>query len=91
MLIGGYSQGAQVVHRAGDLIPVAQRANVGAIVLFGDPRNGDAFPGTLNNNVKTFCNDGDLICDGLPIVLPPHSTYELNAGEAAAFVVSRIP
>lgn len=91
IVLSGFSQGAQVVHRAAALIPVAQRANVGAIVLFGDPNDGDAFPGTLNNNVKTFCNDGDLICDGLPIPTEEHGLYELDAEEAAAFVISRIP
>lgn len=51
---------------------------------------GDAFPGTLNNNVKTFCNEGDLICDGLPIPLGPHGSYELNADDAAKYVADRL-
>ncbi|KAI5805042.1 cutinase-domain-containing protein [Geopyxis carbonaria] len=83
-----YSQGAQVTHKAAKLIPTNLYGLVGAIVLFGDPNNGDAFPGTLNKNVKTFCHDGDLICDGWPIPTDAHSTYENDAPAAAAYVAA---
>jgi cutinase len=56
----------------------------------GDPNNGEAFPGTLNNNVKTFCHDGDLICEGLPFPGDAHSTYENDAPEAAKYVADRL-
>ncbi|KAH8155087.1 uncharacterized protein LAJ45_00096 [Morchella importuna] len=90
IVLSGFSQGAQVVHKAAKRIPSALYANVGAIVLFGDPNNGDSFPGSLNANVKTFCHFGDLICLGWPVPLPPHLNYEDDAGAAAQFVVGRI-
>ena len=46
-----------------------------AVVTFGDPFRDRALPGVLQSRRKTFCNDGDLICDGLPVVLDPHGTY----------------
>lgn len=64
---------------------------IGAIVIFGDPNLGDRFPGSLNANLKSFCHDGDLICEaGLPIPLPAHTTYETDAPEAAAYVAARL-
>lgn len=59
-------------------------------MLFGDPNNGDPFPGSLNSNVKTFCHDGDLICDGWPIPMPAHATYEYDAPAAAEYVAARL-
>lgn len=60
-------------------------------MLFGDPNNGDRFPGSLNNNVKTFCHVGDLICLGWPIPLPAHANYEDDAPAAAEYVLKKIP
>jgi hypothetical protein len=85
-----YSEGAQVTHLAAGYIPEDLYSNVSAIVLFGDPDNGDAFPGSLNDNVKAFCNDGDLICHGLPIVLEAHLHYDHDVGKAAAFIAARV-
>ncbi|KAH0612086.1 uncharacterized protein H6S33_010138 [Morchella sextelata] len=90
VVLSGFSQGAQVTHKAGKLIPANLYSTVAAIVLFGDPDNGDAFPGTLNNNVKTFCHDGDYICDGLPIITDQHGNYANDAPAAAAYVAARV-
>ncbi|KAI5787546.1 cutinase [Pyronema domesticum] len=90
IVMSGFSQGAQVTHKAAYKLKPDLHKFVGAIVLFGDPFKGDAFPGTLNNNVKTFCHDGDLICIGLPIPTPAHSNYEDDAPEAAAYVAARM-
>ncbi|KAI5820869.1 cutinase [Pyronema omphalodes] len=90
IVLSGFSQGAQVTHKAASKIDPKLYKFIGAIVLFGDPFNGDDFPGTLNNNVKTFCHEGDLICDGLPIPTPEHSTYENDGPAAAAYVAARM-
>ncbi|RPB06008.1 cutinase-domain-containing protein [Choiromyces venosus 120613-1] len=90
IVLSGFSQGAQVTHKAAKLISTALYPKVAAIVLFGDPKNGDAFPGSLNANVKTFCRHGDLICDGLPIPTDAHSHYEDDGPEAAAYVAARV-
>lgn len=93
IVLSGYSQGAQVAHKAAQQIPTELYHFVGAIVLFGDPKNGlpsppssgssndtdgcgvgkgDPFPGSLNDNVKTFCEPDDLICQGRPIPTDAH-------------------
>ncbi|RPB01737.1 cutinase [Choiromyces venosus 120613-1] len=90
IVLSGYSQGAQVTHLPADLIPTNLYARVAAIILFEDPYNGGSFPGSLNNNVRTFRAFGDLICEGLPIVLPAHSEYVVKVSEAAAYVSPRI-
>lgn len=60
------------------------------MVLFGDPDDGDAFPNIAPSDVKTYCFETDLICDGLPIVLPTHLAYAVNAPDAARFVQSNV-
>lgn len=89
MFLSGYSQGAQVTHKAAALIPVSQRRIVAGIVVFGDPMEGEDFPGTLNNNVLTICNPGDLICLGLPFPIGPHLEYEKTTPQAAAYIKAR--
>ncbi|KAL7272338.1 hypothetical protein RUND412_004858 [Rhizina undulata] len=88
IILSGYSQGAQVTHLAADQISTSLYSLIKGIVLFGDPDDGKAFPGTLNDTVKTFCHEGDLICDGLPIVLVQHTTYGEDAAAAATWVES---
>jgi hypothetical protein len=44
-------------------------------VVFGDPDDGDGFPGVLNDRSITFCAFGDDICAGGILVLPPHLSY----------------
>jgi len=89
IVISGYSQGAQVTHLAAGRMTSAARARVSAVVVFGDPDNGQAFPSPISH-VKTFCAAGDNICQGGVIVLPPHLSYGANAGAAASFVVASI-
>ncbi|KAI5851614.1 cutinase-domain-containing protein [Morchella snyderi] len=90
VVLGGYSQGAQVTHLAANHIPEDLYSMIAAIVLFGDPYDGDAFPGSLNDNVATFCNEGDLICDGIPIILPVHLSYDHDVCEAADYIAARV-
>jgi len=59
-------------------------------VLFGNPNNGLPVPNINNANVKTFCNAGDLICEGQPVVLAPHLIYGTDTPAAAAFIASRV-
>ncbi|KAG6907189.1 hypothetical protein DXG01_010032 [Tephrocybe rancida] len=90
IVISGYSQGAQVTHLAAGKLSSSVQSRVNAAVVFGDPDNGQAFPGPINGHVKTFCALGDLICLGQPIVLAPHLSYGANAAAAARFVASQI-
>jgi len=73
IVLSGFSQGAQVTHKAAKLLSPSLHSRIGAIVLFGDPNKGKLFPDLLNRNVKTFCHEGDLICSGIPIPLDQHS------------------
>ena len=89
VFLSGYSQGAQVTHKAAALIPVSQHKIVAGIVVFGDPEKGDGFPGTLNDNALTICNRGDLICLGLPFPYGSHLEYEKTTPRAAAYIKDR--
>ena len=83
------SQGAQVARKATSLIPTAQRRMVGGIVLFGDPNKNHPFPGALNDITLTICNEGDLICDGLPLPFGPHLEYAITTPNAAQWIRGR--
>lgn len=86
-----HSQGAQVVHKAARLISVSLYSFVSAIVVFGDPNMNDPFPGTLNDNVLSFCHKGDAICqEKLPILKEEHFTYARDTPEAAAYISARV-
>jgi cutinase len=61
-------------------------SHVSAVVFFGDPDDGQALQGIAANIEQTYCFDTDLICDGLPIVLPAHLSYAVDAVPAAEFV-----
>jgi len=90
IIISGYSQGAQVTHLAAGKLSSAIQDRVNAAVVFGDPDNGQAFPGPIAGRSKTFCAPGDDICEGGILVLPPHLSYGADAPAAASFVVSQI-
>ncbi|KAG5733077.1 Cutinase [Termitomyces sp. T112] len=90
IVISGYSQGAQVTHRAAARLSRAVQNRVNAAVVFGDPDNGQPFPGPIQAHELTFCAAGDNICAGGILILPPHLSYGADAGKAASFVVSQI-
>lgn len=80
VVLGGYSQGAMVVHNADKKLDSGQV--VGA-VTFGDP-----FKAQKPSNIeqfKTFCASGDPVClDGGNVMA--HLSYGGNAKEAAQFL-----
>ncbi|KXN91448.1 Cutinase [Leucoagaricus sp. SymC.cos] len=90
IVMSGYSQGAQLVHLAADQISPSVQNKVNSVVVFGDPDNGDGFRGVLNDRSITFCANGDNICQGGDIILPPHLSYGANAPQAAQFVASHL-
>ncbi|KAF9561164.1 cutinase [Agrocybe pediades] len=90
IVISGYSQGAQVTHLAARQLPAAIQNRINAVVTFGDPYEDTALPGVLESRRKTFCNFGDLICQGLSVILAPHLTYGTDTPAAAAFVKSKV-
>ena len=85
-----YSQGAQVVHLGVQQISAAAASHVSAVVFFGDPDEGQALQDIAANKDDTYCFATDLICDGLPIVLPAHLSYAIDAIPGAEFVAGMV-
>ncbi|KAH6910699.1 cutinase [Coprinopsis sp. MPI-PUGE-AT-0042] len=90
IFLSGYSQGAQVAHKAARQLSAANQNRVTGHVSFGDPYRDTALPGALQNRRRTFCNDGDQICNGLPIITDPHGDYTKFAATAAAWIAARV-
>ncbi|KAF5856209.1 hypothetical protein ETB97_007710 [Aspergillus alliaceus] len=83
VVLGGYSQGAMVVHNAAS--KVGADAISGA-VLFGDPFKMQGVGKLDTSKVKEFCALGDPVCENGMNVMA-HLTYGSNAKEAAQFLV----
>jgi cutinase len=91
LVLGGYSQGAQVTHHALESANAKTKAAVKAVVLFGDPLSGRAIPGIPKDRIKTICAAGDTICWGLPVITIAHMAYgATDSLSAATWVRSKI-
>ncbi|KAF1943381.1 alpha/beta-hydrolase, partial [Clathrospora elynae] len=88
LFMAAYSQGGQLFQNASDMLSAQESAFFSITIIFGDPDNGDAVGEVPAANTKIICANGDLICAGKAIVLPPHLSYGRNADEAAQFVLS---
>jgi cutinase len=100
----GYSQGAAVVDMAigaygtgsgantVTLLPAGAAARVAAVVLFGNPirRTGRAVPAEWSGRTLDICAPLDPVCDPNGTDFSPHLTYGNNAGQAAAFIASKV-
>lgn len=84
------SQGAQLVHLATRQLSPSVAQQIKAVVMFGDPDDGQAISDIPTGDVVTFCYATDLICDGAPIVLPAHLAYSLDAPAAANFAAGHV-
>ncbi|EKD18956.1 uncharacterized protein L3040_001496 [Drepanopeziza brunnea f. sp. 'multigermtubi'] len=87
--LSGWSQGAQLVHNAAELLKPETAAKVSSAITFGDPKNGEPFGQIPQSRTTIYCNDGDYICEGSIILTDAHSTYEQDATAAAQFVVQQ--
>jgi len=90
IVMSGYSQGGQLVHNAAKTLSSSLTAKVSAVVIFGDPDNGQAVGSIPASKVDIICHVGDNICQGGDLVLEPHLTYSLDAGSAASFVAGKV-
>lgn len=83
VLLGGYSQGAMVVHNAANSLTADQ---ITAAVLFGDPLKTQGVGKVAGDKVKEFCHLGDPVClngaNGMA-----HITYGTDAEAAAKFLI----
>ncbi|KAI0195039.1 cutinase [Astrocystis sublimbata] len=95
ILVGGYSQGAAVVHRAIEDQPQNIKNKIPAIILFGDTQkvvDGNQVPGYPVSQTIFFCaNDTDEVCEGnlQAAIRAPHLSYGRNAVEAGDFLADR--
>lgn len=81
--LGGYSQGAMVVHNAAKSLDDGQ---VAAAIVFGDPLKEMPVGSVPDDQVKGFCAQGDPVCaNGANFMA--HIGYGSNAEEAAQFVI----
>jgi cutinase len=100
----GYSQGAAVVDMAigaygpgsgantVTILPTAAASRVAAVVLFGNPlrRTGRSLPPEWVGRTLDICAPLDPVCDPNGTDFSPHLTYGGNAGQAAAFIASKV-
>ncbi|KAF5365154.1 hypothetical protein D9757_011754 [Collybiopsis confluens] len=86
----GYSQGGQLVHNSAKQLSAAVSARINAVVIFGDPDDGQAVAGIAASKVDVICHTGDNICQGGIEVLPPHLDYQMDTPSAAAFIAARV-
>ncbi|EKD13209.1 uncharacterized protein L3040_003013 [Drepanopeziza brunnea f. sp. 'multigermtubi'] len=89
IVLSGYSQGAQLVHRAAKLLSAATATRISSVVVFGDPYHPAAIPGIPDWKVATFCRKGDNICEGGMRIGQAHREYPQDAPAAAEFVVKQ--
>ncbi|RDW65160.1 hypothetical protein BP5796_09852 [Coleophoma crateriformis] len=61
IILGGYSQGGEVVHNAVTQLKTQQSAIV-AVVTFGDPYKGSKLTGVDSTKWRSFCGSGDGVC-----------------------------
>ncbi|OHE94153.1 cutinase [Colletotrichum orchidophilum] len=90
IVLSGYSQGGQLVHNAASKLTAAQTALISAVLIFGDPFDGQPVGSIPASKVKVICHDGDNICDGGIIITADHRNYEQDAPAAAAFVAGLV-
>lgn len=64
LVLGGYSQGAQLVHNAATTLSAAVTAKIAAVVVFGDPNYGKAVGTVATSKVLSVCHAQDIICTG---------------------------
>ncbi|KAK5124420.1 hypothetical protein LTR85_001637 [Meristemomyces frigidus] len=87
LALSGYSQGACVVHNAvkSQGLPAS---SVAAVVLFGDPFNGQSVGSVPSSNLLEICASGDDVCNGSGTytITQAHLSYGDNAAQAASFI-----
>ncbi|TLS23917.1 hypothetical protein PpBr36_08410 [Pyricularia pennisetigena] len=89
LVVGGYSQGAAVTHRAVENLSQAQKNQIKAAFTFGDTQKQQD-----RNQIRNFpkektniiCQPGDLVCVGTLNITPAHLTYGVRANEQVAFL-----
>ncbi|CAJ2513597.1 Uu.00g017160.m01.CDS01 [Anthostomella pinea] len=93
VLVGGYSQGAAMVHRVVESLDPAVQDQIAGVITFGDTQNAQD-DGQINgfdaDKLLVICNTGDAVCDGTLNILPAHLDYTRRADEAVEFLVGKV-
>ncbi|KAI5803921.1 cutinase [Geopyxis carbonaria] len=87
--LGGYSQGAMVVHDVN--VSAELKAKVVAVAVFGDPYRtltSAGWPTSSTDNVYSTCAEGDPVCENGMNVMA-HLSYTDKTTEAAQFIAQR--
>lgn len=88
IVMSGYSQGGQVVHKAATLLGETMKS-VNSAVIFGDPLNGTAIANMKSSKTLIICHADDKICQHGDLILHSHLTYSEDATMAATFVMGQ--
>lgn len=72
----GYSQGAQVLHKAEKNLSAAVASRVVAVLTFGDPDQHQALAHIPASIWKVICHSDDSICNGDLIPNGDHTNYQ---------------
>jgi cutinase len=89
IVIGGYSQGAQLTHNAAARLSSSVTSRIAAAFVFGDPFRGRAVGSIPSSKVLSICHPLDIICNGYG-TMDTHLTYSIDAATVAAFIASRV-
>ncbi|KAI0999495.1 hypothetical protein K3495_g8701 [Podosphaera aphanis] len=89
IILGGYSQGAQLAHNAALKFSETVMARVSAVVLFGDPFYPISVGNVPSSQVLNICHKTDIICKGKGGI-SDHLTYGNDSPLATAFAFTRI-
>ncbi|OLN88110.1 putative cutinase 1-like protein 1 [Colletotrichum chlorophyti] len=93
LVVGGYSQGAALTHRAVEDLPQAQKDQIVAAFMFGDTQNQQdrgQIPNFPQDKTKIICAQGDAVCRGTLTILPAHLSYGSRADEMASFISQKL-
>jgi len=93
LVVGGYSQGAALTHRAVEDLPQDQKDQIVAAFTFGDTQNeqdNGQIPNFDADKTKVICNRGDAVCRGTLTILPAHLDYTRRADEAVDFITGQL-
>ncbi|KAF9873736.1 cutinase [Colletotrichum karsti] len=93
LVVGGYSQGAAVTHRAVEDLPQGMKDQIVAAFMFGDTQfqqEGGKIANFPEDKTNIICARGDAVCRGTLTILPAHLSYGRNAQEQADFITQKL-
>ncbi|CZT13900.1 related to cutinase 1 precursor [Rhynchosporium agropyri] len=93
LLVGAYSQGAALTHRAIENLPCEVMDKIVGIALYGDTQNlqdQGRIPNFPANKTLIICTEGDVVCAGNLTITLPHIGYVSRVPEAVSFLAGKI-